>query len=192
MKRIILIAYCLYSVLSTIYIVYAATWKNREIDRLRSNQLALTTDLYRYQTADSLQAVRARTTTVTIAELRESNSSLRRNIESLNIKLRDVASAAEIAQSAHYQVPLHDTTVIVVRDTVTERIAALAYTDRWASVFIHDRTADIRTRDSLTVVRHTRKRKFLFWTFRRYSGEVTVKNANPYVTIESLITIDKK
>lgn len=189
-NRYLSVVYIIVSLLFSGYMIHIDRAKRDEIKRLTSNQDALFGDLTRYATSDSLQAARVKTLTLTLSELKESNSALRSNISDLNVKLRDVKTATLLNQEAHYSVPVHDTTVIIHHDTITEAMPAVAYSDKWLSLLVSDGKADVHTRDSIVLVRHSRTKKILFWTIRKYSGEITVKNYNPYSTIDAITTVD--
>lgn len=156
--------------------------------RLRNNIDALKDDVEYYTTADSVLAARAKRQSVTISELKADNSNLAEQVKKMGVKLRHLQSIQQVQQQSVYKF-IADTIIII--DTITkEPIPTLQYHDDW--IDFEQRGTDILcvTRDSLTVVRYQRKRKFLFWTFKKYTGQVSVLCANPHTKILGISEID--
>lgn len=139
----------------------------------------------RYYTRDSLGAVCRAAQYRTIAELRSERADLTAELENMRVRLRRAESVTRIATETEYCVVL-DTVFVPVRDTARP---ALRYADKWLTAQLVGDSLSIRTTDSLTVVMHSRRRRFLFWTWRKYSGEVSVVSHNPHNTISGVETV---
>ena len=168
-----------------VYQIRSCRTKNQTISRLQYNQEALTESIQRYQTESNLQAYYVKQLTQTKSELKETNAQLAQQLKDAKIKLRDLQSATDIAQTAQY-VFVPETIMRI--DTLTlSRSPALHYSDGWLT-FDMDTAVRIETHDSILVAMHCRTRRFLFWTWRRYSGQTTVINRNPHVRIDNIQT----
>ena len=164
-----------------------------EKSRLKSNIETLTSEVQHFQTADGKNAAQVKTLTLTTAEFKEQNAQLVAELKTMRIKPRDVKNIQQISIQAQYEVQL------VKKDSVifdTVQVTAYKYADDWINFQalcppIGDTcTAKIITCDSLLIAHHSKTRKFLFWTWKRYSGQATVKNYNPYSQIRSITNID--
>ena len=159
-----------------------------ESDRLRGNISALKGDIEYYMTADSVLAARTKRQSITISELKADNSQLASEVKSLGVKLKHLQSVQKIEQKTEYKF-LVDT--VIVADTVTgEPVEQYEYHDDWIDFRLLGSEVNIETRDSLTIVRYQRRRKFLFFTFKRYTGQLAVRNANPNAKIVGVSEID--
>ncbi|MBR4620493.1 MAG: hypothetical protein IKO46_05885 [Salinivirgaceae bacterium] len=162
--------------------------QRNERDRLRGNIEALTDELDYYMTADSVLAARTKRQSVTINELKADNSQLADEVKAMDIKLKYLQSIQKIEQQSIYQFQV-DT--VIVTDTVTgEPSPQYEYHDEWIDFRMLCGTVNIETRDSLTVVRYQRRRRFLFWTFKKFTGQVAVTNSNPNAKIVGINEID--
>lgn len=158
--------------------------------RLASNIEALCSEIQTFQTKDGKNAAQVKTLTLTVSELKKQNSQLIEEIKTLNIKKRDVNAVQQLGTQANY-------TFSVVRDSVVfDTIYKYSYffSDEWLTfkALCNEQdscTVEIQTRDSLLLVHHSRQRKFLWWTWHKYSDQVTVKNYNPHSTIQSVTSI---
>ena len=159
-----------------------------ERDRLRSNIDALTSDIEYYALADSVLAARTKRQSVTISELKANNSLLADEVKAMGVKLKHLQSVDKIEQQTIYKF-LADT-VFIIDTTTYEPEPALEYHDEWIDFRQIGRAVEIETRDSLTVVRYQRKRRFLFWTLKKYTGQVAVTNRNPNAKIVGINEID--
>jgi len=166
--------------------------KSSENSRLQSNIKVLTSEVQQFKTKDGKNAAQVKTLTLTTSELKEQNTQLVSELKTMRIKPRDVKNIQQISTEAKYEVQL------VKKDTViydTIQAIKYTYTDDWITVNAicpaNDTcTASIVTRDSLLIVLHCKTRKILFWTWKKYSGQATVKNYNPYSEIVSIKNID--
>lgn len=138
-----------------------------------------------YYTRDSLGAACRAAQYRTIAELRTERADLTAELENMRVRLKRAESVTRVATETEYCIVL-DTVFVTVRDTVRP---AMRYADTWLTAQLVGDSLTIRTRDSLTVVMHSRRRRFLFWTWRKYSGEVSVASRNPHNTILGVETV---
>ncbi len=162
--------------------------QRNERDRLRGNIEALTDDLDYYMLADSVLAARTKRQSVTISELKANNSQLADEVKEMGVKLKHLQSVQKIEQQTIYKFQV-DT--VIVTDTVTgEPQPQYEYHDEWIDFRMLCGAVNIETRDSLTVVRYQRRRRFLFWTFKKFTGQVAVTNRNPNAKIVGVSEID--
>ena len=163
-----------------------------EKKRLKSNIKALTSEIRQFKTTDGKNAAQVKTLTLTTAELKEQNKQLVSELKTMNVKPRDTKNIQQVSIEAKYEIQF------VKKDTVifdTVRAITYRYTDDWiafdALCRLNDTCkASIVTHDSLLIVQHSKTRKILFWTWKKYSGQATVKNYNPYSKILSIRNID--
>lgn len=162
--------------------------KADECARLAANQSALMDTLGAYRTSDGLRAVQVRRLTMTSDELRAANARLLERINSLGVRRRDVEAVQSVATA--YTASFAPDTVFI-RDTAAlpaPRLS-LAYEDRWLR-FRFDTIAHVRLTDTVTIVHHARTRRFLWFTWRRYTGRATAVSSCPYASIASVDAID--
>jgi hypothetical protein len=170
--------------------------KNDEIKRLKSNIITLTSETRHFTTTDGMTAAETKTLTLTTSELKKENARLVAELNTLQVKARDAKSITNIATTSCYKdIPMKADTVFL-HDTVKINYD---YCDQWISVSVScrghpdgvpDCIANITTYDSLLIVNHCKTRKFLWWTVKKYTGKVSVKNYNPYSSIVNMQTID--
>lgn len=139
----------------------------------------------RYVSRDSLNAACRTAQYRTIGELRNERADLVAQIKNLRVRLRDAESVTQMDVRTEYAVRL-DTVRVMIHDTARP---ALAYSDKWLTARLVGDSLAVTTRDSLTVLLHSRRRRFLFWTWRRYSGAATVVCKNPHSEILGVETV---
>lgn len=161
-------------------------------ERAEASISAATGGLTRTMAADSLEVATRAAQYRTIEELKQERADLLAEIDNLGVARRRAEAVTRVAQSARRSVRL-DTVRIVetdtIRDTITVR-TIFTHSDPWLSARVEGDSLHLATRDSLTIVTHSKRRKFLWWTWNKYSGRVSVHNANPYVTIAAVETIN--
>ena len=156
--------------------------------RLRDNISTLKSDVELYMTADSVLAARTKRQSATIGELKADNSRLTQEVKAMGVKLKHLQSVQQIEQKVEYKFEV-DTVIII--DTITkEPVPQYEFHDDWIDFKMLGGAVSVETRDSLVVVRHQRRRKFLCWTFKRYTGQVIVENRNPNARIVGVSEID--
>lgn len=132
-----------------------------------------------YLARDSAVVTRRAVEYLDAYELRRERDALAEELKNMRVKLRRADVVASLRQEGSYEVRL-ETVRVVVRDTVRE---IPAFVDEWLTAFLAGDTLTVETRDSLTVVLHSTRRRFLWWTWKRYTGQVAVRNHNPNVRI---------
>jgi len=184
MKRIYIIL-ILWLLLCTA--VAAVRQSHKEIARLRNNQTALMSDVKHYRTADSLNAARAKSLTLTIGELKANNSQLADEVKSMGVKLKHLQSVSGVQQVTKY---VFQVDTVIVADTLQR----YEYHDEWLDFTMTDGKVGIETRDSLVIVRYQKQRRFLFFTWAKRTPEIAVENRNPNATIIGIseISVMKK
>ena len=169
------------------------TRKYRENKRLKSNIETLTGEVKHFQTTDGKNTAQVKTLTLTTSELKKQNAQLVSELKTMNVKPREVKNIQQVGIQAKYEIQL------VKKDTViydTIPMLEYSYKDDWIKFeALCPLTGDtckatIITHDSLLIAQHSKTRKFLCWTWKRYSGQATVKNYNPYSQIRSIRNID--
>ena len=155
-----------------------------EVVRLKANQEELMRGEQQLKAVKTLTgdtAVEVRRLTLEADELRDMNNRLTSDIQNLRVRLRDVQSAERTVTRTEYKfVP----ETVRVRDVVT-----LHFSDAWMEMTADTAGVRISSHDTLTVVRHQERRRFLFWV-RKKDKYVTVHNANPHTEITTIESID--
>ena len=150
------------------------------IERLESNISAMADEVSRGLSSDNKNTATIKQQTLTKEELKEV---LQAELKTLDIKARDVKNVTNIITESKVAVQV-DTVVKI--DTLVE----YSYKDAWVDIAINQDSAKIACRDSLLVVNHAKTKRFLWWTWKRYSGKTTIKNYSPYTYIENINSID--
>ena len=164
----------------TAFLLSAVRRNNQTIERLESNISAIQSAIV-IDTAKHTANVKQQT--LTKSELKEVIHS---ELKSLNIKERDVNQAISTQT---------ETRIVVKTDTVREIIFGrdttneYEYHDNWVDVQAGKDSIRIASRDSILIINHAKTRKFLWWTWKKYSGETTVKNYSPYTQIVGMTSI---
>jgi cell division protein FtsB len=167
--------------------------KYRENKRLKANIETLKSEVKRFKTTDNKNAAQVKTLTLTKTELKKQNAELVSELKTMNVKPREVKNIQQVSTQTKYEVEL------VKKDSVifdTVQVITYKYADDWIRFeALCPLTGDtckatIITHDSLLIAQHSKTRKFLCWTWKRYSGQATVKNYNPYSEIKSIRNIN--
>ncbi len=186
-KYAIVIAVAILTVISLV-VEFSLYLKMREENsRLATNALTFS----RYETArskyDSTLFARCREQTVTIRELEQDRQDITTELDNIRVKLKRLQSASVVGQTHSYELKL-DT--VFIYDTVHDAFP-MRYEDRWISaLYTPPDSLHIIAYDSLIIAYTTRRKRFLFWTWNKHTGETTVKNFNPHVNISYLETIN--
>ena len=185
------------TLVAVLLLALAACWAairhyGTECDRLAANNAALTDSLGLFRTSDGLRAIQVRRLTLTAQELREQNAELVRRARTAGIRRRDI-QAAQVATTAYVATVRPDTVhrQLTSSDTAapSARAAVLEYSDPWLRLRL-DTAAHVELYDTVTIIQHVRTRRFLFWTWKRYSGRATAISSSPYAHITTLQSID--
>lgn len=144
-----------------------------------------------YVTRDSMNAATRSAQYRTIAELKNERQDLIRELNNANIRLRNAENITRTVSRTEYVVRLD--TVRVSCDTLHSSVPILSYSDKWLSARLIGDSLSIVSRDSLTIILHSRRRRFLFWTWRKYTGKADVISKNPHTHIVDVetVTIEK-
>lgn len=154
-----------------------------EISRLHSNIEAMRADLRTFVTKDGKNAAEAKEKTLTKEEVRDI---FKAELATLDANVRDIKKITILATEKQATVRF-DT--IIQRDTLPP---LYTYEDKWIKLRVEGDSANIQCFDSLMVVSHAKTKKFLWWTWKRYSGKTTVKSYSPYTTITAIEATDVK
>lgn len=180
----------LYAILILFLLLVAAVasvvQSGKEIARLKDNQSALMSDVERYRTADSLNAARAKSLTLTIGELKANNSQLADEVKAMGVKLKHLQSVSGVQQVTKY---VFQVDTVFVLDTLGLPQPQYEYHDEWVDFTMIAGRANIETRDSLVIVRYQKQRRFLWWTWAKQTPEIAVENRNPNATIVGISEI---
>lgn len=181
----------LYAILILFLLLVAAVasvvQSGKEIARLKSNQSALMSDIEHYRTADSLNAARAKSLTLTIGELKANNSQLADEVKAMGVKLKHLQSVSGVQQVTKYVFQVD--TVLVTDTLLPYPQEKYEYHDEWIDFSMIAGRANIETRDSLVIVRYQKQRRFLWWTWAKQTPEIAVENRNPNATIVGISEI---
>lgn len=164
---LVIIAFCLSKALNA---------QKADNERLQSNIEALRGEIEKGFSKDGKETTIVKQQTLTKSELKEI---IHEELSSLGIKERDVKQAITIAEKQKVDVHL---------DSVN--VNQIGYKDSWIDITICGDSAHISGRDSLLIINHAKTKKFLWWTWKRYSGKTTIKNYSPYSHITGIESID--
>ncbi|MCQ2232129.1 MAG: hypothetical protein MJZ30_09820 [Paludibacteraceae bacterium] len=154
-----------------------------ECDRLQSNIEALRGDIERGFSKDNHATATIKQQTLTKSELKEI---IHDELKSLDIKERDVKQVIITGEETKADVAI-DT---IVENDSCPTLPEYRYADKWVDLRVDGDSAHIKVRDSLLIANHAKTRRFLWWTWKRYSGKTTIKNYSPYSEITSVTSID--
>jgi len=168
---ILILFFC--SIFYSGYLVFR--YMNKALNRQENNNKAMYEQLYN-QNKESIGSL-----ILTNKELKSQYNSLYKQIDSLNIKLKNVKSISNVNTETKYKIytTLNDSTI---NDTTT--IQCAKYNDKWIDYdmcYIGDSIlTNIETRDSLIIIQHYNKRSFIQWlTFKKKTQSNLVKSFNP-------------
>lgn len=167
-----------------------------ERDRYRNNTTALLSEVERYRTSDSLNAVKAEVLSLKLSELERYRAEDVKVLESLKIRKKDLeqVTTMQMQTIAELRGTVADTVVMIkeVRDTVE----VLHVSDEWINLhgIIRDGNFDgtLEVRDSLLIAETVERARFLgfLWRTKRVkSRQIDVTNKNPYSTIVGVESI---
>ena len=181
-------------VAAVVVLALAYNSASKEVDRLGSNQHALLSKVINYKTKDSLNVASVEKLTLKKSELEYGNKELARTIESLNIKLRRVQSAAQTGTSTTY------TVTTIVKDTVylnrTDTVKCIDYVDKWLTlkgcIDRHVFSGKVESIDTIVQIVHRVPKKFWFIKYgtKAIRQEVLSKNQNSKIAFTEYIEIN--
>ena len=172
----------------------------KEKARLQQNQEALLSTIDFYKKDSLYSAASISQLRLTKEELEESNLSLRKEVEALNIKIKKLNSASIVGTKSEYQIKTVVKDSIIYRDSIVYVSQCLNYSTPYLSIkgcVIDSSTFEgtIITRDSLVRVEHRIPKKFLFFKFGTKLVKEEYLSKNPHTTlthVETVVIVDKK
>lgn len=169
-----------------------------ENTRVSGNFKNLSNGMNRITVADSLKAARIGILTLKVGELEEYNKNLKHGLKAMGIKIADVERISANGMESSYKIieKLKDSIKYIQTnsgvDTVLFRYAR--YNDKWLSFYqeqIGDSIkTDIKTRDSIVIIQHWERYRFLFFRWGKKNSHETVINYNPHSEIKYAISIN--
>ena len=173
-----------------------------ERDKYRSNTEALLQDMERYQTKDSLNAIKVGNLELSLAEYKKYRAGDLALIKTLQTKNRDLqkVTTAQMETINELRANVRDSIVYLPGDTVTTVLRCIEYSDKWVDfdgcIINNTFSGKIITRDSLLItesVQYKRWLGFLWKTKRIKNREFDIVSKNPHTKITGfeVITIEK-
>ena len=163
-----------------------------EIERERNNIAILLGNIERYKAKDSANVAEIGVLTLTLEQTKKYKSELLQEAETLRIRNRDLESIlrATSESKASYSTVIRDT--IYNQDTVRIYEYRDNYTDIRGSIDGDTIKGDVVIYDTLTIIKHVERKKFLCICYGIKDVKVSVKNANPNVKINDIEIIEIK
>lgn len=175
-----------------------------EINRLENNQNTLFSEINRYKTKDSLNAVQVGVLNLRLKEYEHFRAEDAKTIESLKTKNRELTNITtqQSQYIAELELPVKDTVVVSLENGEAPKIDTLKkvdYHDDWldfSGTMVNGLfNAKIEVRDSLVIVESISRKRFLgfLWKTRKIKDrKIDAVSKNPYNKIVSLerITIE--
>ena len=155
-------------ILATIFLGFRVVSLSKQSTRLKMNQSALLSDIEFYKIDSARTAASIVQLRLTAEELENSNSSLKQDVEKLNIKLKRLNSASSTAIKSEYKIETVIRDSVRIIDSIKYHDRSLEYHTPYISIsgFIDERdnfSGTVLTRDSLVRVEHRVPKKFLFF-----------------------------
>ncbi len=164
-----------------------------ENSRLESNQSALMSDVVRYKTKDSLNAISVSVLTLKKDEVEAHRADLIKQVDNLNIKLKRVESINNtlLSTNVDLKAKLQDSTRVVYRDSIAilDSIRCFRFSDKYISVIgCIDKNDSVDFHLGTTIkinqIVHRVPKQFWFIKYgtKAIQQEITVDN--PYTRID--------
>lgn len=173
-----------------VYFVFSYQRKNEELKVKSNNIETLLGEIERYKAQDSSNIVEIGILYMTIDELERYRNELIEDVEMLQIRNKDLESLLRATSESDVSY------VTTLRDTIynNDTIRIYEYRDSYTSVSGRVQgdtiSGDIAIYDTLTIVKHIEKKKFLCIRYGIKDVRVSVKNANPNVKINDIEVIE--
>ena len=175
-----------------------------EINRLENNQTTFLSEINRYKTKDSLNAVQVGVLNLRLKEYEHFRAEDAKTIESLKTQNRELTNITtqQSQYIAELEVPVKDTVVVSLENGEAPKIDTLQkvdYHDDWLDfsgiIANGSFSTKIEIRDSLVIVESISRKRFLgfLWKTQKIKDrKVDAVSKNPYNKIVSLerITIE--
>jgi type II secretory pathway pseudopilin PulG len=173
-----------------VYFVFSYQRKNEELKVKSNNIETLLGEIERYKAQDSSNVVEIGILYMTIDELERYRNELIEDVEMLQIRNKDLESLLRATSESNVGY------VTTLRDTIynNDTIRIYEYRDSYTSVSGRVQgdtiSGDIAIYDTLTIVKHIEKKKFLCIRYGIKDVRVSVKNTNPNVKINDIEVIE--
>ena len=205
MKKYIIIAAIALAVVAVVTIWVQRSRINTltgERDKYRANTETLLQDVSRYQTKDSLNAIKVGNLELSLAEYKKYRADDLPLIKTLQAKNRDLerVTTTQMETINELRATVRDSVVYLPGDTVTTVLRCIEYSDKWVDfdgcIINNTFSGKIITRDSLLItetVQYKRWLGFLWKTKRIKNREFDIVSKNPHTKITGfeVITIEK-
>lgn len=205
MKKYIIIAAIALAVVAVVTIWVQRSRINTltgERDKYRANTETLLQDVSRYQTKDSLNAIKVGNLELSLAEYKKYRADDLALIKTLQAKNRDLerVTTTQMETINELRATVRDSVVYLPGDTVTTVLRCIEYSDKWVDfdgcIINNTFSGKIITRDSLLItetVQYKRWLGFLWKTKRIKNREFDIVSKNPHTKITGfeVITIEK-
>lgn len=173
-----------------------------ERDKYRSNTEALLQDVERYQTKDSLNAIKVGNLELSLAEYKKYRADDLALIKTLQTKNRDLerVTTTQMETINELRANVRDSIVYLPGDTVTTVLRCIEYSDKWVDfdgcIINNTFSGKIITRDSLLITESVQYKRWLgfLWKTKRIKNrefDIVSKNPNSKITGFEVITIEK-
>lgn len=173
-----------------VYLVRIDIKEQVELEQKTKNVETLLGEIERYKAKDSANVVEIGILTLTLEQAEKYRSELLKEAETLRIRNRDLQSILQATSEskASYSTVVRDT--IYNQDTVRIYEYRDKYTDIRGRIEGDTIKGDVVIYDTLTVIKHVERKKFLCIRYGVKDVKVSVKNANPNVKINNVEIIE--
>ena len=173
-----------------VYLVRVDIKEQVELEQKTKNVETLLGEIERYKAKDSANVVEIGILTLTLEQAEKYKSELLKEAEILRIRNKDLQSILQTTSEskASYSTVIRDT--IYNQDTVRIYEYSDNYTDIRGSIEGDTIKGDVVIYDTLTVIKHVERKKFLCIRYGVKDVRVSVKNANPNVKINNVEIIE--
>lgn len=173
-----------------VYLVRTNIKEQVELEQKTKNVEILLSEIERYKAKDSANVVEIGILTLTLEQAEKYKSELLQEAETLRIRNKDLQSILQATSEskASYSTVIRDTTYN--QDTVRIYEYRDNYTDIRGSIEGDTIKGDVVIYDTLTVIKHVERKKFLCIRYGIKDVRVSVKNANPNVKINNVEIIE--
>lgn len=173
-----------------VYLVRTDIKEQVELEQKTKNVETLLGEIERYKAKDSANVVEIGILTLTLEQAEKYKSELLKELETLQIRNKDLQSIliATSESKTGYSTDLRDT--IYNQDTVRIYEYRDNYTAIRGSIESDTIRGDITIYDTLTVIKHIERKKFLCLRYGIKDVRISVRNANPNVKINDVEIIE--
>lgn len=173
-----------------------------ERDKYRTNTETLLQEVSRYQTKDSLNAIKVGNLELSLAEYKKYRADDLALIKTLQTKNRELerVTTTQMETINELRANVRDSIVYLPGDTVTTVLRCIEYSDKWVDfdgcIINNTFSGKIITRDSLLITESVQYKRWLgfLWKTKRIKNrefDIVSKNPNSKITGFEVITIEK-